>query len=172
MSGVDPAKDDVITAIRKFGGINPGDEAGVRWAKANPFPPDPRYGAVWRNPSTGTSSSNKLVAGHSLDDMAAKLKQAGYIEEADPNLVMDKIADSTMGGPQYSAYYEHTASDPLATAISQLTEQLAVKNAPAQGPRREFTVGEAAKLYKLINDTTGKDFGTAGHAGGLSSQPW
>lgn len=125
--GVDPGKDDVITAIRKFGGINPGDEAVGSLAKANPFPPNATYGPVWRQPVVRGASSN-TSAGHSLDTMADKLHQAGYIAERDPSLVMDKIADSTMSGPQYSAFFDHSAQDPLANAIQQLTEQLSIKN--------------------------------------------
>ncbi len=168
VAAVDSSKDDVITAIRKFGGINPDDEAVGSLAKANPFPPNPVYGPVWRQPAAYGSTGSNTAVGHSLDTMAQRLHTAGYIDEANPDLVMDKIADSTMSGPQYSAFYDHGAqADPLASAIQQLTDQLGARNVAASTPTaRDFTVGEASKLYQLINDTTGKAGGTTQFAGG------
>lgn len=156
---VDVQQDDVITAIRKLGGINPADEAVGSLAKANPFPNDPRFGPVWRRPGFGTSTSNKTVAGHSLDDMAAKLYEQGYIPERNPDLVMDAVADATMGRPLYSVYREVQSVDPLAQAIDKLTAQLAAKNAPKatapiapESALPETNVGRLTKLYQNLRD--------------------
>jgi hypothetical protein len=153
---VDVQQDDVITAIRKLGGINPADEAVGSIAKGNPFPPDPRFGPVWRQPGYGTSVSNKTQAGHSLDEMAAKLHEHGYIPERDPDLVMEAIASTSLGRPQFSVFREVQQVDPLAQSIDRLVTQLATKaerKAVAPAPEAmapETNVGVLGNLYKNL----------------------
>jgi hypothetical protein len=154
---VDVQQDDVITAIRKLGGINPADEAVGSLAKGNPFPADPRFGPVWRQPGYGTSVSNKTQAGHSLDEMAAKLHEHGYIPERDPDLVMEAIAGTSLGRPQYSVFREVQQVDPLAQALDRLTTQLATKAErkasappPPEAMNPELNVGVLGNLYKNL----------------------
>src|SRR5207237_10270389 len=78
--GVNPATDDIVTAVRKLGGINPNDEAVGSLAKANPFNPDPRFGPVWRQPGYTGSGVTGTSSGHSLDRMAELLSQYGYVD--------------------------------------------------------------------------------------------
>lgn len=156
---IDLQKDDIVDAVRKLGGINPGDEAIGSIAKANPFPPHPGYGPVWRKPEHGIKSGT--TAGHSLDRMAELLYERGYV--ADRNAlddVVEKLVDSSMGSGRYfSAWKDPAPADPLAEAINSLTKQLAAKNAPkiseAAPPMPEMVlpetnVGRLNRLYKNL----------------------
>jgi hypothetical protein len=145
---IDEANDDIVTAIRKLGGIDPADEAVGSLAKANNFGPDPRFGPVWRsaqgNGATGTT------AGHSLDRMAELLHQHGYISDRSAlDEVMDKIADTHMGlGQHFSVGFDHgaaqAAEDPLASAIMRLTAKLDEKGAKPE--RGVDFIGNGVKL--------------------------
>lgn len=131
-SEIDPSQDDLITAIRKLGGLNPADEAIGSLAKANPFPPDPRFGPVWTAQSKMGSMSGSR--GHSLDRMAQQLEQYGYPVRT-PDDLMESIVESGMGRQTFSNSRDigaaMAAEDPLASAIKGLTEQLGARNAPA-----------------------------------------
>ena len=128
---VDPAKDDIIAAIRKLGGIDPSDEAVGSLAKANKFDPSP-LGPVWAKRTGGSLSRS----GHSLDVMAQRLKEHGYRVDG-PDDVMDKIADSYMGtGSHFSDAVDYSAQqaaeDPLASAINRLVDKMDAKTAPPE----------------------------------------
>ena len=153
---VDVNKDDMITAIRKLGGINPKTDVTTALSQGNPFSAHPQWGPVWRSPIMGTSVSNKSVAGHSIDDMAQKLYDHGYIPEPDLNHVMDGIADASMGKQAFSRYRDAPANDPLAMALDRLTTQLEAKRAPNDAPAPaapegmlpETNVGRLSRLYR------------------------
>jgi len=130
---LDETKDDIITAIRKLGGVSPEDEAVGSLAKANPFANDPRLGPVWRRPAFATSAASNTSAGHSLDRMSELLRERGYPVQG-PNDVMDAIAEAGIGRPIYSDAFDHRAAqaaeDPLAVAIAGLNQRLDAKAAP------------------------------------------
>lgn len=154
---VDAGKDDIITAIRKLGGLNPDDERiGQSFVTGNPFNGDPRLGPVWSRPIAGQKTGiGGIERGKSLDDMAQALHEQGYISGRNElDEVLDKIADSTMGTPQYSSYFDHDAAaraaDPLVGTLDRLADVLYTRNQPKQPAAVPFTVGEAAKLYDLV----------------------
>lgn len=128
---LDPNKDDIVTAIRKLGGITPGDEAIGSLAKHYQFAPDPRFGPVWRN-AKGNGATG-TTAGHSLDRMAELLHDSGYLSDRNalPEL-MSKIEDHAMGGGQHFSLYRTPENvDSLAGAIEKLVGELGAKRAPA-----------------------------------------
>ena len=158
--GVEPTRDDIVTAVRKLGGINPNDERIGSLAQAMPFDPSP-VGAVWRKQQFGgNANQSHTLAGHSLDEMTSKLYRLGYVES--PNRLDDvlaKLEDASMGTrTHYSTAYEPPSNDPLTNALAQLTEQLKVRNAaslpklpgtePAVAP--ETNVGRLNQLYKNL----------------------
>lgn len=154
---VDVNKDDLVTAIRKLGGINPQTDVTTALAQGNPFGPHPSFGPVWRKPAYGTSASNKTVVGHNIDDMAGKLYEHGYIPEPDLNYVMDAIADASLGRPTFSRYRDAPVSDPLTLAIDRLTQQLEAKRAPREAPPAapegmlpETNVGRLTQTYQNL----------------------
>jgi hypothetical protein len=159
-AGVNPNKDDIVTAVRKLGGINPDDQAvGRELAKNMNFGPD-TAGSVWRTQQFGGSNRSNTTAGHSADEMGRKLYELGYIDDAsDFNAVLSKMDDQLLGlKTHHSNYYEPPNTDPLAAAIEKLTQQLEVKNAPRSPVKvqtsvePETNVGRLNTLYKGIRD--------------------
>lgn len=159
---VNPEADDIITAIRKLGGLNPADEAIGSLAKANPFSPHPVFGPVWRNPEARGPTGTR--AGHSLDRMAELLDQYGYVNRNDPGAIMDKIADSGMGQQHFSNAFDHgaaqAAEDPLhrlPEALDRLVGELGARRMPRPpapqplGPGAalpETNVGRLNEIYR------------------------
>lgn len=173
--GVDVAKDDILTAIRKLGGLNPDDERiGKSFVTGNPFNGDPRLGPVWTKPIAGGSQKGGISKGLGLDDMTQALFDHGYVSDRNAlDEVLDKIADSTMGTRHNSQFFDHAAAnpDPLAASIDKLTEQLYQRAQPAQPSARPFTVQEAAKLYDLVTKRmTSAGDGQTRYAGGQIKQ--
>lgn len=121
---IDPSQDDIVTAIRKLGGINPNDERiGMTTAKGLDFGPNPRIGPVWS------------TKGKPLDDMAEALAQYGYVERNGLDDIMEKLSDTHTGvGRYFSDAFDYGAQaaqeDPLTAAISGLTRQLGEKSKP------------------------------------------
>jgi hypothetical protein len=158
-AGVNPNKDDIVTAVRKLGGINPADQlVGRDLARNMDFGPDP-LGPVWRTQQYGGAANRThTVAGHSADEMGRKLYELGYIDDpSDFNAVLSKMDDQLLGlKTHHSNYYEPPHSDPLTYAIERLTQQLEVKNAPRT--KQQFTtsvepetnVGRLNTLYKNL----------------------
>jgi len=144
---VDASKDDIVTAVRKLGGIDPTDpRVGTPVVTGLPFTPHPQHGPVWSKQQFGGSANrSNTTRGHSLESMAQKLHQEGYIDSPDAlDDILDKLADSFGGGKQhYSTYFDHAAAnpDPLAGAIEALTAKLEGKNAPK--PPRAGHIREA-----------------------------
>jgi hypothetical protein len=133
---VDDTKDDIVSAVRKLGGINPGDEAIGSIARDMGFGPDPT-GPVFRRQQFGSSSGGNrtaTVAGHSLEEMARKLHERGYVSSPDAlDEVVEKLYDSSRGvGQHFSKFRAPPNDDPLAGALDRLTEQLATKGAPKE----------------------------------------
>ena len=127
----DESVDDIEAFVRKAGGINKDDEA-VGSLSSMEFPRSVD-GPVFRSQRfAGSSNRSHTDVGHSLEDMTAKLYQAGYVDS--PNAfddVMEKLYDTSRGvGTHYSKFRVQPNTDPLASAIEQLTTQLAQKNAP------------------------------------------
>lgn len=144
---IDPAKDDIVTAVRKLGGISPADERIGSLAQMMPFGGHPAHGPVWRSQAFGGAANRtNTTAGHSVEEMTRKLYEHGYVSERGAmDEVLDKLMDSSTGaGQHFSAFREPPSSDPLANAVEALTKQLAEKNKPA-GPSVDF-VGSGAKL--------------------------
>jgi hypothetical protein len=172
---VDTAKDDIVTAIRKLGGLNPDDERiGKAFVTGNPFNGNPRLGPVWTKPVAGGSQKGGVSKGLGLDDMTQALWDHGYVSDRNAlDEVLDKLADTTMGTTHNSAYFDHAAAnpDPLAASIEKLTEQLYQRQQPAQPTARSFTVQEAAKLYDLVTKRmTSAGDGQTRYAGGQIKQ--
>ncbi len=133
--GLDVARDDIATAVRKLGGINPMDEAVGSLATSFPFEPNPAFGPVWRAQKFGGAGNrSNTVAGHSLDEITQKLYDKGYVSAPHAyDEVMDKLADSSRGTDQhFSIYREPPNVDPLAGAIGDLVAQMKVKNQPPE----------------------------------------
>jgi hypothetical protein len=127
---VNPNEDDIITAIRKLGGITPKDESIGSLAKQMPFSPDPRFGPVWRQ--SESRGSTGTVAGHSPDRMAELLYEKGYLASRDDlPMLMSKIEDAAVSDkPHYSLYHDQASGDPLVDALTKLTKQFEIKNLP------------------------------------------
>jgi hypothetical protein len=124
---VDPNSDDIVTAIRKLGGINPVDRDVAALANETPFNPDPRLGPVWaRGDGRGAGVTHALAP----DQMAQQLHDLGYLQSRDVGELTDKIADASFGKSHFSTYFTPPNEDPLANAIESLTKQLGQKNAP------------------------------------------
>lgn len=117
---VNPNTDDIVTAIRKLGGISTSDESIGSLAKHYAFSPDPR-GPVWRT-----------NGGSSVDRMAEALHERGYITDRNSlGEVMSKIEDAALSGKQsFSMFHTPENPDPLANAIEKLTAKLDTKSAP------------------------------------------
>jgi hypothetical protein len=166
---VDENADDIMAAVRKLGGINPGDEAVGSLAKAYPFAPNPQLGPVWRNPQAKGPSGT--TAGHSLDRMAELLHERGYISSRDAlDEVMGKIADSALGiDAHYSLHRQAPATvDPLAAAVEALTAKIGEKNAPPP-PRAGFIRDNpevAGPLAQDLRSSYGSSAQAAFDAGG------
>lgn len=128
---IDESKDDIVTAIRKLGGITPADERiGANVARGLPFNNDPRLGPVW---------SSK---GKPLDDMAEALAQYGYVDRNGLDDILDKLADTQMGKQHFSNAFDHGAAqqaeDPLVGALNELTAKLGPKpKGPSPGYIRQ-----------------------------------
>lgn len=164
--GVNPAEDDVIVAIRKLGGITPEDEAVGSLAKANPFPNDPRLGAVWRRPTYTHGASSNTTAGHSLDRMAELLQQHGYPVNG-PDDVMNAIADATMGAkPMRSTAFDHGAAamneDPLVQEIRGLRGDLSEANRPP--PARAGYIRDNPQVPGELAQDLRSDYGVKSEA--------
>lgn len=135
---VDSSTDDIVTAIRKYGGIDPSDpHIGANVAKGLRFNPDPRLGPVWAKQTYGGASNRTFTArGHSLESITQKLHRDGYVSgPAELDEVLDKLADSVDApGAHFSAFRDHgaaqAADDPfnrLTAAVEKLDATLSAK---------------------------------------------
>lgn len=123
---VDVQKDDLITAIRKKGGLDYTEFGQLADEMTFPQSFD---GPVYR----GTDKYGR-AQGVSRDRMAEMMANEGYIPEADPDLLVDAIERASKGEVIESAFKEYKAADPLADAISALTAKLEEKSAPKASP--------------------------------------
>lgn len=159
--GVDPNKDDIVTAVRKLGGINPDDQlVGRDLAKNMDFGPS-FAGPVWRTPQFGGANRSNTKAGHSAEEITRKLYEAGYVNDpSDFNGVLSRLDDQLLGQKtHYSQFYEPPQTDPLAAAIDRLNATLAPRKQGAKGQtittvEPETQVGRLNKLYQNLRYET------------------
>lgn len=154
---VNPEKDDIITAIRKLGGIDK-TEYGESWRQMD-FGPNP-VGPVWRN----IDDYGRRV-GTGIDDMAARLHQHGYLSSPDGNELEEVLFDHSRGvldpsrlwSSSKSGYQDRGATSQegdLLLKLDDLVTALNLKNAPK--PKPETVQAEPEDLYtfrKLIDDS-------------------
>jgi hypothetical protein len=159
--GLDPNKDDIVTAVRKLGGINPDDQlVGRDLAKNMDFGAS-FAGPVWRTPQYGGANLSNTKTGHSAEEITRKLYEAGYVNDpSDFNAVLSRMDDQLLNREtHYSQFYEAPTSDPLAAAIDRLNATLTPRK---QGTKAqtvttvepETQAGRLNKLYQNLRYET------------------
>lgn len=140
IAAVNTDTDDIVTAVRKLGGINKGSTQGD-WAGLE-FAGNPSYGPVFRN-----------QGGQSHDDMASSLYEKGYLSAPDAiDEMMDKFRDANLGtGSQnslFSSYrqFENESEAPLEYTLSRLVEKLDKPATDNVSKFRAFKPGEEIPL--------------------------
>lgn len=123
---VDVQKDDLITAIRKKGGLDYGEFGGL--ADEITFP-NSFDGPVYRG-----ADRYGRAQGVSRDRMAEYMYNEGYIPEPEPDLLVDAMERAAKGERVMSNAFEYKAADPLADAVNALVARLDEKSVPKQSP--------------------------------------
>jgi hypothetical protein len=93
--------------------------------------------------------------GLSLDDMAERLVEAGYIQERDPNLVLDLISKELSGSPTYAVDGMNSAKADQRTQIAWLEEMMSragidIKTADNETIKRALDLGERGHLLDYL----------------------
>ncbi len=101
---VDIERDDMVTAIRKLGGIDKQEFGEHPMTQA--FKPDPNYGPVWRARGPGGE-----MQGRGFEDMAARLHEHGYLANPDTNELEDVLYDISKGVADPSRMWSSAKSD-------------------------------------------------------------
>lgn len=166
---VDPERDDVITAIRKLGGIDK-TMFGDSWREWT-FKPNPAFGPVWRN-----------TGGRSLDEMATVLQERGYLSWDDPVRELEEIIVEGSKGTlaenlkwarvksDWDTYYDGPLSqqedilqglDRATGAMHRLSDMFMNRNAAKTKPRQGIlgTIDEAMKNRSAWTKATRGDGG-------------
>lgn len=123
---VDVDKDDLITAIRKKGGLDYDEFGGLA--------DEITFGKSFDGPVYRGPDKYGRAQGVSRDRMAEMMANEGYIPSADPDLLVDAMERAAKGELIESAFKEYRQADPLADAIKALTERLDAKSAPKASP--------------------------------------
>ena len=99
---VDPAKDDLITAIRKLGGLDVSTETD--WAGRLSHLPRKGFGLHAIEQSTG--------GGRTLDDLAETLHEYGYLQTRDAGELANKLGQAESGHDVYSMVHYDSGEQP------------------------------------------------------------
>lgn len=118
--GIDTSSDDIITAIRKLGGINKDSAQNVygneMWKDVQ-FKGHPTNGPVWRNAEQGQP----------LDEMAKRLHENGYLDQPDYGEMLDllyEVSKGTHNPSRMFSKFKQDFSDEFAQAPRDDNEQL------------------------------------------------
>lgn len=139
IGAIDTETDDIVTAIRKLGGISKSSTQGD-WNGLE-FVGNPRFGPVFRNDG-----------GQGTDEIVSQLQHHGYLNPGDDwSALWDKLADASRGtGSQdslFSAFRQFKESEtPLDITLKRLTERLDTPQAAPGEPTRLFKPGEQIPL--------------------------
>lgn len=125
MRQVDPAQDDLLTAIRKLGGLATDLETDWRG----------QFTHLERNRRPGMPAVERPESrgGRSLDDLAESLQQYGYLENRDVHELEEKLFQARDGTPVYSLAGEEQAM------IRDYEESMADRESMDESARREPT---------------------------------
>ena len=100
--GIDVDRDPLDVAIRKLGGVNIGSGAGeLRWLRESDL----------GKPSVVHGPLARRTGGNNWDILSQRAHEYGYIDAPDPQLLMDRLAESARGNPVMSM---HASDDALA----------------------------------------------------------
>jgi hypothetical protein len=170
---IDVEKDDLMTAIRKLGGINKESAQNIYgnelWKDVQ-FAGHPAHGPVWRNGE----------AGQPLDEIAKRLHENGYLDQPDYGEMLDTLYEVSKGTAdasrvwsknkqQFSGIYGseiNSERDDLISSMQSLVDELRVKNAPkikAEKPVTELPL-YASPLIKEV-ERLGSEAGVRGTKG-------
>lgn len=139
IGAIDTETDDIVTAVRKLGGISKGSTQGD-W-RGLEFVGNPRFGPVFRNDG-----------GQGTDDVVSQLQHHGYLNPGDDwSSLWDKLADASRGtGNQnslFSSFKQYSeAETPLEVTLKRLTERLDNPQSATGESKRLFKPGEQIPL--------------------------
>lgn len=123
---VDTQKDDLITAIRKKGGLD--------YTEFGELADQITFGKSFDGPVYRGTDRYGRPQGVSRDRMAEYMWNEGFIPEPDPELLVDAMERAARGEKIMSSAFEPKPIDPLADAVTALVDRLDSKSVPKQSP--------------------------------------